>query len=452
MTSIVARRPLIADKPDVVAIIGGGFSGALTARAVLQHTDREVVLVSPEVRPGRGVAYGTAEPWHLLNSRAAAMSVDADDPQHLVRWMRAQGLPAELTDFVPRARYGDYLADQFTAASAAAGGRLRRHIASATAVRKTPDGYEVVDDSGCVVRADHVILAVGSPPPQRLPGISDAAFRSVEFVADPWAVGALDAVPSDEPVLLLGTGLTAIDVALSLTAGGRRTPIEALSRHGLVPQAHPVTPPPAVDLGLRESPRLAPLIRRVRQAVADGADWTAVMDHLRFQADRLWAALDTDAQERFLRHCFRHWETHRHRMAPPIAARVAELRAEGTLRVRSGRMTAIVPDPDGGLIVHIEGEEPRRYGAVITCSGPGPVTPRVSALIGDDSTLRGPHGLGIDTDDDGRVLDADGRVQPGLWLVGPLRRGRVWEATAVPEIRGQVDRMVAVLPARLPTV
>lgn len=444
MTSTLTRGPSpaasIGTRPGTVAIVGGGCSGVLTARAIMRDSAWRTVLISPEDHPGRGVAYGTAEPWHLLNSRAAAMSADAGDPGHLLRWCRTRGRPVESGDFLPRAWFGDYLADQF---AAAAGPRLVHHRATVTGVRADGARYVVTDDSGAEVRADHVVLALGNPPPCVPSAVGDAARRDPAFIADPWAPGALATVPADEPVLLLGTGLTAIDVALTLTRGARRVPVEALSRRGLPPLAHPHQAAPAVDLDLPVQAGLAPLMRRVREAVAAGADWTAVVDHVRTRADELWSALDARAQDRFLRHCQRYWEVHRHRMAPPVAARVAELRDQGLLGFRAGRLTSIEPHPGGGLTVKVEGEEPRRYGAVVTCTGPGPLPcsagPLLAGLLADGLVRTGPHDLGIDT-------DSAGRARPGLWLVGPLRRGRRWEATAVPEIRRQADDLAAALP------
>jgi uncharacterized NAD(P)/FAD-binding protein YdhS len=446
VTSTLTRRPPAAGhlgtSTGTVAIIGGGAAGVLTARAILRDSAWRTVLISPESRPGRGVAYGTAEPWHLLNSRAAAMSADSADPEHLLRWCHDRGRPAGPGDFLPRAVLGDYLADLFTAA--ADGSRLAHRRATAIGVRVDGPRYVVTDDSGAELAADHVVLALGNPPPCVPSAVGDAARRDHAFIADPWAPGALGAVPADEPVLLLGTGLTAVDVALTLTRGARRVPVEGLSRRGLPPLAHPPHPAPAVDLDLPAGPSLAPLVRRVRAAVRAGADWTAVVDHVRNQADRLWPALDEAAQERFLRHCRRHWEVHRHRMAPPIAARVAELRARGLLSFRAGRLSSVEPHPGGGLVVSVAGEQPRRYGAVVACTGPGPLPcsagPLLAGLLADGLVRTGPHRLGIDT-------DADGQARPGLWLAGPLRRGRSWETTAVPEIRHQADRIAAALPA-----
>ncbi|BEL07070.1 FAD/NAD(P)-binding protein [Actinoplanes sichuanensis] len=489
MTSVVARNTVTAAATgrhrNTVAIIGGGFSGALAAAAITRNPAWRTVLISPEERPGRGVAYGAAEPWHLLNSRVATMSADPADPKHLLRWCRTRGLPADAATFLPRAWYGDYLSDHLAAAASAAGSRLVHHRSTAVEVRPEHSGYTITDANGCRIHADQVILALGNPPPSPPSAVSATARRSPAFVADPWIPGALTralaaasagaaAVPSGTgavsagivadavseatsdatpgtgrpaSVLLLGTGLTAIDVALTINEQVRGVQLEALSRRGLLPRTHPQRPAPAVDLALPEAAELGPLLRRVRAAVAEGADWTAVVEYVRHHADRLWNGLNPDAQERFLRHVQRYWEVHRHRMAPPIAARITRLREQGTLRIRSGRLLSIEPDPRGGLLVHIEGEAPRRYAAVISCTGPAPLPssagPLLSDLLAAGLVETGPHGLGLES-------DPDGRIRTGLWLVGPLRRGRSWESTAVPEIRSQIERLVAALPQPAP--
>ncbi|BCY12187.1 FAD/NAD(P)-binding protein [Actinoplanes sp. L3-i22] len=451
MSSLVeVLEPASRDAVDsrTVAIVGGGATGALLARALIHRTDRDVVLISPDESPGRGVAYGAARPWHILNARAGAMSICPDDPMHLVRWARAHGHAIEGTDFLPRALYGDYLAAQFAEIVATSGGRLRHHVATATALHRDQHGYAVLTDAG-PVRAAQVILAVGNPEQQRLPGISDAAYASPHLVVDPWS--ACPEPPADEPVLLLGTGLTAVDVALTLTENGHRGPIEAISRRGLLPLAHPQLPPSSAhpDLILDRPLTVRQLLRRVRVAIAAGADWVAVIDTLRHQADRLWDEFDDGNRQRFLRHVARFWDVHRHRMAPPVAARIAELQEQGTLRFTAGRLQSIEPDPRGGLLVTVAGAAPRRYAAVISCTGPGALpgsaNPFLASLFRDDVVHPGPYGLGIDTDPDGRVTGADGAGRPGLWLAGPLRRGHSWETTAVPEIRAQVDRLVSAL-------
>ncbi|MGA5304707.1 FAD/NAD(P)-binding protein [Nucisporomicrobium flavum] len=399
-----------------VAVVGGGCSGVLVTRELLSNSEDDVVLVEPG-EPGGGVAYGSARPWHLLNSRAGAMSADPDDPGHFARWSGAA--PAE---FRPRSEYGRYLRTVLDAAVAAHPGRFRLRQARATRVFPEAGRGTVVLDDGTAVRADHIVLATGGPAPAR------QRLGHPNYIDDPWRPGALDALPPDRPVLLVGTGLTAVDVALTLTADGRRTaPVVAVSRRGLLPLTHTVAAAPPAAPALDDCATLRDVVRAVRAAAGDAGDWRPVVDGMRPYLDRLWTALTADEQDAFLRHLARTWECHRHRMAPEVAARVVGLREAGLLEIRRGGVAAWPGLAD--------------YAAVVNCAGPGRLPgsagPLVAGLLEAGLATPGPHQLGLAIDAQGRVVAADGRVHDRLWLIGPLRRGTQWETTAVPEIRAQ---------------
>ncbi|GAA3915880.1 FAD/NAD(P)-binding protein [Actinoplanes auranticolor] len=407
----------------VVAVVGGGCSGVLVTRELLRGGDDDVVLIEPG-KPGGGVAYGAARPWHLLNSRAGAMSADPDDPGHFVRW--AGTTPAA---FRPRAEYGRYLRSVIEEADRAHPGRLRVRRARVAALG--PDGTVALDDGGAL-HADHVVLATGAPAPARQP------IDHPRYVTDPWRPGVLDALPADRPVLLIGTGLTAVDVVLTLTADGRRTaPVVAVSRRGLLPLTHTADAVPPAVPSLDDCATLRDVVRAVRAAAGEAGDWRPVVDGLRPLLDQLWTALTPGEQDAFLRHLARPWECHRHRMAPEVAARVVELRAAGLLEIRSGGVAAWPGLAD--------------FAAVVNCAGPGRLPgaggPLVGGLLAAGLARVGPHGLGLDIDEAGRLVGADGRAHDRLWVIGPLRRGARWETTAVPEIRAQARRLVTDLRA-----
>jgi len=420
-----------------VAVIGGGCSGVLITRELLRCTDDDVLLIEPG-EPGGGLAYGAAQPWHLLNSRAGAMSADPDDPYHFVRWAGA-----EPHEFRGRREYGRYLRDVFAQAAAAHPGRLRVRAARATALRLAATGYLVeLDRPADRVPADQVVLATGNPAGAG-PGAGLA--EHPDYCADPWRPDALDAIPLDAPVLLVGTGLTAVDVALTLIADGRRrAPITAVSRRGQLPLSHTAAAAPPAAPALDDCATLRDVVRAVRASAAEAGDWRAVVDGLRPRMDELWVAFTAAEQEAFLRHLARPWECHRHRMAPSVGARIAELRRAGGFEVRAGGLRSVTGAAGGGLRVDF-GAERRTFGAVVNCTGPGRLPgsagPFIEGLIDAGLARVGPHGLGLDIDGAGRLVAAGGAVQPRLWLVGPLRRGARWETTAVPEIRAQARRL-----------
>ncbi|MGH3378492.1 MAG: FAD/NAD(P)-binding protein, partial [Actinoallomurus sp.] len=241
------------DRVPAVVVVGGGASGTLTAVQLLRHaaaygTALEVVLVDRDGRHGTGQAYATADPFHLLNARADRMSALADDPDHLLRWARENGIDAAGSDFLPRAVYGRYLRDLLGAAEreATSGGRLARVTGTVTAVTggRTP---KVHLSSGAAIEAGAVVLATGNRPPAPWPQV--AAGR--RLVTDPWAPGALAGLAGGAggaSVLVVGTGLTMVDLAVTLSRADPGTVTYAVSRHGLLPRTHRCPPAPPAEI------------------------------------------------------------------------------------------------------------------------------------------------------------------------------------------------------------
>jgi uncharacterized NAD(P)/FAD-binding protein YdhS len=194
------------------------------------------------------------------------------------------------------------------------------------------------------------VLATGNQPPA-------APFpvpASPRYIGDPWLPGALDGVADGSPVVVLGTGLTMLDVAISLTGAHPETVVHAVSRHALLPREHRCPPDRAVQPPIPSVPDLSGpvdlpgLIRYVRVAAAQAPDgWQAVVDALRPHIPGLWQRLSLPDKRLFLRHVARYWEVHRHRMPPATARRIDQLRSAGRLSVQPGRIIAVSRDADG---------------------------------------------------------------------------------------------------------
>lgn len=407
-----------------LVIIGGGAAGVLVALQVVRssRTPTTLTIIEPQQRLAEGVAYSTQDDTHLLNVPAGGMSAYTDDPQHFAAW--AGCAPH---DFVARHRYAAYLRSELAAAVAASRTVHMQHVCD-TAVAISHDPLQVTTSNGTVIKGDALILALGNAPPTRPDWLHN--FAATRVISDPWAPGALDAIGTTDQVLCIGTGLTFVDIALSLARRGVR--VQGVSRHGLLPMAH-------ADFGaLPTLPASFDSPRAVLRWIRSQTDWRAALGALRPVTQQIWQTFTPLHQAQFLRLARRHWDIHRHRMSAEVAREFADVQATGAIVVQRG---------DGR-----QHAESGTFDAVVLCTGPDDAalftTPPLRALADAGLIHRGPHGLGVDTDAvSGQIKDAAGNLVAGLFAVGPLRRGTLWESTAVPEIRSQAQQLATLLVA-----
>jgi uncharacterized NAD(P)/FAD-binding protein YdhS len=429
-----------------VAIIGGGFSGAMLA-ARLAEAGLAVTIIDRTGRFGPGVAYSTPFDGHLLNVRANRMTAVEGRPDDFVDWLEAHHPDrADPLGFAPRRLYGLYVQARLAAVDAAHPGRIARLAGEATGL----SGPAVRLADGRTIEADAVVLATGNPAPKTAdPGQGGAAGR---VIGDPWAAGALDRIGDDDDVIVVGTGLTMVDMVLWLQARGWRGTARTLSRRGLLPRGHqarPDTPIPPTDDLLNAAP--SQRLHAARRLSAGGR-WRAMMEGLRPVTAQLWQAADPATRARLVRHLRPWWDVHRHRIADSIAAALGALQGEGRLTVTAGRVTGIEQDAAGVTLAY----RPRRGPPappltapwLIDCTGPGhdPARdPLTGPLLASGRARLDPLGLGLDLDPHGRVLAADGTPDPCLLVLGPPARAAFWETIAVPDIRKRIEDVVAVL-------
>jgi uncharacterized NAD(P)/FAD-binding protein YdhS len=379
------------DSEESVVIIGGGFSGAVLAAQLLRKSAGSLTVVLVERSPclGRGVAYGTRCPGHLLNVPAKDMSAYPDDPEHFLRWARSHHHPeVKGSDFLPRCRYGDYVHLVLHHETGRFPGCFEHIEDEAVALEHREGGVQVHMRNGAIHTAGKAVLALGNFPPAE-PALPQGVLASFRYVRDPWAPGALNHVAPGDDVLLIGSGLTSVDVVMALRGSGHKGNIHTLSRHGLLPTGHRVGPPwPSFLTGL-SSVTLPELMGKVRMEVIvahmRGYDWRSVIDAVRPAIQQIWRSLSVREQRRFLRHLRPYWEVHRHRIAPEIAARLEAEIALGHATVHAGRITACEEDA-GGLDVRWRDRRTGQRRAMrvqhlVNCTGPETDCRKIESLL-----------------------------------------------------------------------
>jgi uncharacterized NAD(P)/FAD-binding protein YdhS len=454
-----------------VAIIGGGFSGAILAAQLLRRSDSSisVVVVEKSSSLGRGLAYGTECSSLLLNVRARNMSAFPDDPSHFLRWAQSNHDPnTGPGSFLPRAVYGRYVQAVLNEAVQLAGNdRMEWVKDEACQLSPIDEGLEMKLQCGRRLLADRIVLALGNFPPSD-PLAPWKAENGSRYFRNPWSASTFDGAENLGDVLLVGSGLTSVDVAVQLRERGCRSTIHILSRHGLLPQPHKATdasPPFWNDSSPKNIAGLLRLVRRqISQGHERGIEWQSVFDSLRPQVAQIWQSLSEPERQRFLRHVRPYWEVHRHRVGPQIAQSILEQVSRGQIQVHGGRITDFKEDRSGAKVIYRDrkrGVENAIYAErVINCTGPESDYRRldnrlISSLLSSGLTRPDPLFLGLDVSPDGALISRDGTISDSLFAVGPTRKGSVWESTAVPELREQIDRLVdhllnsANLPVRM---
>jgi uncharacterized NAD(P)/FAD-binding protein YdhS len=259
-------------------------------------------------------------------------------------------------------------------------------------------------------------------------------------------------------VLLIGTGLTAIDAALTLESKGFDGAIIAISRRGMVPRPHDRRLLETPQLAERPSGGLAGMTKAVRSN-ARRIGWQPAVDQLRPHTQALWASASPEWRMRFLRHLRPYWDVHRHRIAPEIGDAIGEMQRRGRLSFEAGKLVSVSAAGGAAHVVWrrrgAAGTEELTAARIVNCTGPRGDVMRSGERLLDQLAANGrirpdPCRIGIDIDSECRTIGSDGIPAESLYAIGPMTRGALWEVVAVPDIRVQTDKLARQIAAGEP--
>jgi len=450
--------PLPIDAPSSrsgrqVVIVGGGFAGAAVAYHLLREMDGDGRVHLVEMGPwlGRGIAYGVESEVFRLNVPASRMSMDPETPDDFVKFSGSEAAPHA---FLGRALYARYVTARLAACVKSSAAKLRLWRDEAVAITRDT----VVLRGGATLPAEAVVLATGI-----VPRVKHASYHP--RVVDAWDECALATLPMQGRLLLLGSGLSALDVLAFLDAQGFAGEVTLVSPRGLLPLPHEpefqgTTPLAAADAE-RAPQAIRPLMRWVRQtiasAVAGGLPWQRAVDSLRPHVVRLYRALPQADRASFVRHVRPYWDVFRHRAPADALVRVDEWARTGRLRRVAGRVTIDGRGDAAAVMVAIRERAGQarheRFDAVVRCVGPAldvaeASTPLLQSLIDGGLAALAASGLGIETTTDGRVVDARGEASHRIFGIGAVRRACDWETTSVPDIAKHAQQLAREIARR----
>ena len=452
------RNNFDSGTPFHVVVVGAGASGTLVASQFKRLAPHgRLALIGNADRPARGVAYETLYQSNLLNVAASKMSAFPHDMDHFVSWLKSRLPKADVGTFAPRLLYGEYLAQIFD--ETVDGSKNVEYIPGlAISVSRKHDLWTIRLDNGVSLEARTVVLALGNLLPPSDP--VDFSAVASNYWRNPWAQDAARGIATDGSVLLVGTGLTMVDMALSLREVGHRGTIHAISRHGRLYQPHKAyKATPLLTVNVPEdfkSPvgALRWIRAEIKAAGKSGSDWSAVIDSLRPYTAAIWQGWNPAQRASFLRHARNLWDIHRHRMAPEIANQLSILLEDRTLIIHHGRLVSANPLGQEAVVTWRETGSNEIHtlnvARVVNCTGPSRdysqiESPLIAGLCAAGLIVVDALRLGFETDTDGRFIAAKGEAVQGLFTLGPIRISGLWESIAIPEIRNQALALAELL-------
>lgn len=429
--------------------------------ARLSQRPLQITLINQHCPIGRGLAYGTRRPEHLLNVAARNMSAFPDMPDHFLQWLRTrseyESVPEpELRErFIPRQIYGDYLR-----------GLMQQHLQSPD--KPAPEQSQLIEGEavdviperhhvnifladGRKVWAEKVVLATGHEAPAGFSGSAELCDHPA-WIGNPWQAWHERLPVASGTVVLLGTGLTAVDAITTLRTLGWSGKVQVASRNGWLPNSHfrgienPEFPPVGVNLatlGLKEL--LALMESHCARLRALGANPAIVVDKLRPHTQRIWKNFTTEERWTFVREHVARWNVLRHRIPPEIHAQMTAAQESGQLQVHAAGVERVAAEGKQ-VRVHLSNGKTLAGDLIINATGPQTKFSDTSSALMKNLLQRGlvaadDMEMGIRADEDHTVIDRDGQRSNCLLALGPLLRGTLWETIAVPELRGQARRV-----------
>ena len=470
-----------------VVIVGGGFSGAAAAVQLVRASTAplDVTIVEPRAELGRGMAYTAEDPDHRLNGNTETHGLDLARSEELNRWCRAHGILERDPEahalngnvFIRRHDFGSHVRDMVAAHANLPGGSTIRHVRdTATDADLTAGGLSVSTTQGVSLPAQLLILATGNARPRLPEPLASPLARHACVIDDPAELPRVRAIPRDARVLLLGTGLTALDIASTLLRAGHEGPIVAVSRRGLRPRLHRLAPlsPTAAFLervegplpdfvraaGPRPSARalLRVLRRRIAECEAEGASWHVAFDAMRDVVWQFWPTVPAAEKRRFQRWLRTWYDSHRFRAPPQNEAMVRAAEAAGKVEFRAARVVAVEP-ADGDLALRLRqrgaaGDYVQHFDYLVNCTGLDPAAgardnPLLAALLARGVIQLDASGLGFAVDAQCRPLGRDGKAQARMRMVGPPTAGVFGDSIGVLFIAPQIKRALPSMLAEI---
>lgn len=451
-----------------IGIIGGGFTGTMTAVQLIEKSTAplEIILINERETLNRGIAFNPYSDKHLLNVITAKMSAFADQTDHFLDWItqredfKNKDKVFIANSFLPRKLYGDYLVsiwEKYQSVAETKDIKVTVIDSFVIDLETYPDSINISLDNDTSITVDYAVIASGNQIPKN-PGIKNADFyQSENYFQNPWKIDSVQNINSTLPILIIGNGLTMVDTVISLLEQGFKNDIYSISPNGfnILPHRHNGLKYTKLTEELRDDMKLYDLFKLVHKHIKTvreyGATAEPVIDSLRPFTQEIWKRFSVEEKRIFMSR-FRHlWGVARHRIPIHSHDKLQQLRINGKLKINSGRLLNFTENGDGITVDYYDKKDHQekqiKVSRIINCTGPDTNLNHIENSFLKNCLLKGilkqdDLKLGILADSKTfQVIDMDGKPHSNLFTLGSNLKGELWESTAVNELRSQGESL-----------
>jgi len=451
-----------------IGIIGGGFSGTMLATHLIRNSLNpvEIILIDKKELFSKGIAYSSFSDQHLLNVSAGKMSAFPNEPDHFLDWVMSntefQKENRQLVAgfYLSRKIYGQYLSHVWKKSlKEAALKKIKVSVINAHVNRLEAKKNTIIihSDEMLPVEADYGIIATGNHPP-RNPQIPNMGFYdSPDYFRNPWNADSVKNINEEFPVLILGNGLTMVDVVLGILEQGYKGKIISLSPNGfnILSHKHSYVKYDKLSEELEGQKSLFEWFKLIHKHIKNvrqyGLSAEPVIDSLRPYTQTIWKSLSDREKEIFMSRLRHLWGVARHRLPLNSFDKIQKLRIEGKLEINSGKLINLTEEKEFISTEYFDKKtkETRnlKVSRIINCTGPETDLMKLEnnflkRCLMDGILYQDKLKLGIKANTETfQVLKPDGKAQAHLFTLGTNLKGELWESTAVSELRVQAEKL-----------
>jgi uncharacterized NAD(P)/FAD-binding protein YdhS len=457
-----------------IAIIGGGYAGTILARKIIEQTvNVQITIFNSSTEISKGVAYDCNQKSSLLNVPAGKISALPEDVNHFLDWCLKH--PTYKNDsreliagaFLPRQLYGAYLNEVWEETVKIA----KDNNVSLQVLNEKVNHLVVADNhvnlqtESSTYQFDKCVLATGNELPGKPKNIESEFLNSDRYYNNPWDVD-YHKIDKSLPTLIIGNGLTMVDIVLNMRDNHYYQKIISISPNGfnILPHRNFGFTYTGALANIEFPISLLELItlfnREMKNLKKFGVSPEPIIDALRPNTQKIWQQFTSDEKAKFMTRVRHLWGVARHRIPFVSYDTIMKEQVNQQLNILAGKITSVQENKDG-IEVKIWDKRTKRevsvmVGAIINCTGPETNITKsnnvlLNQLYAEGIINQDPLFLGISTNcKNYKTLQKNGAENQNIYAIGSLLKGELWETTAVGDLRVQAKELAQELTKDIP--